>query len=130
MSELLERINDLLTQFDEFGFVPGVPVPDPEALAIAWRDNITKAIEELSKQSEWISVDERLPEPNEKCLIAAKWGDRVVIDLGELVPSFDIITKEESYDWLITYDWDEGEGFEITHWMPLPEAPKMKGGAE
>ena len=96
-------------------------------------DDLKKAYDDgyadgLKANREWNSVDERLPEPNEKCLIAAKWGDRVVIDLGELVPSFDIITKEESYDWLITYDWDEGEGFEITHWMPLPEPPKVKGG--
>lgn len=100
-----------------------------EEISNRYAEMLDKTEEELNAErvkTEWVSVAERLPEPNEKCLIAAKWGDRVVIDLGELVPSFDIITKEESYDWLITYDWDEGEGFEITHWMPLPEPPKMK----
>lgn len=26
--------------------------------------------------------------------------------------------------------WSACSGFAVTHWMPLPEAPKMKGGAE
>ena len=82
------------------------------------------------KQSEWISVDERLPDPNEDCLVAAKVGDRTVVDLGERVESFNIRTGEHYCEWMIANDWDEGEGCEITHWMPIPEPPKMKGGAE
>lgn len=80
--------------------------------------------------SEWISVDERLPEPSVECLVTAKVGNRMVVDLGERVLCFDYRTMEHHYEWAITNDWDEGEGCEITHWMPLPEAPKMKGGAE
>jgi hypothetical protein len=82
------------------------------------------------RKQEWISVDERLPEPNEHCLVAAKVGERMVVDLGERVWCFDYRTMEHSYAWSIMNDWDEGEGCEITHWMPLPEPPKMKGGAE
>ena len=97
-------------------------------------DRAADRIEELeagyTKQSEWISVEERLPEPNVSCLVAAKVGDRMVVDIGEYVPCIDCRTLEHYYEWMITNDWDEGEGCEITHWMPLPEAPKMKGGAE
>ena len=75
------------------------------------------------KQSEWISVDERLPEPNEHCLVAVKVGERMVVDFGELVLSFDYRTMERSYAWSIMDDWDEGDGCEITHWMPLPVPP-------
>ena len=76
------------------------------------------------KQSGWISVEERLPEPNEECLVSARVGDRVVIDLGEIVQCWDGRTNKYGFTWMITNDWDEGEGCEITHWMPLPEPPK------
>lgn len=81
-------------------------------------------------KQEWISVEERLPEPYERCLVAAKVGDRMVVDLGERTWVHDYRKNESYYEWIITNDWDEGEGCEITHWMPLPETPKMKGGAE
>ncbi len=118
----LEYISDLLTEFDEFGYVPGVPVPDPEAFAIKWRDNITKAIEELSKQSEWISVSERLPEEGKNVLC---------YDHGKVLIAF-LDDKYTGVWWdYVAYDrddtWDE---VFPTHWMPLPQAPKMKGGAE
>ena len=74
----------------------------------------------------WISVEERLPEPNVDCLVAAKVGNRMVVDLGSREWCFDYRTMEHSYVWSIMNDWDEGEGCEITHWMPLPEAPKMR----
>lgn len=70
--------------------------------------------------TEWISVEERLPEPNEECLVSERVGDRVVIDLGELVQYCD----GRIFGWMTTNDWNEGEGCKITHWMPLPEPPK------
>ena len=75
-------------------------------------------------EGEWISVEERLPEPNEECLVSARVGDRVVIDLGEIVKCWNGLTNKYGFTWMITNDWDEGEGCEITHWMPLPEPPK------
>ena len=95
-----------------------------------------KAYKRKQVEQEWISVDERLPEDGLSfedfypvdCLLAAKVGDRVVVDWGTRYMSFSYRTgKVESY-WEILHDWDEGEGCEITHWMPLPEAPKMRGG--
>jgi hypothetical protein len=79
------------------------------------------------KQSKWISVEERLPEPNVGCIVAAKVGNRMVTDFAERVAYYNLRTQETTYAWEIMHDWDEGEGCEITHWMPLPEAPKMKG---
>ena len=66
------------------------------------------------KQSEWISVDERLPEENVRVLVCIK--------------------SDHSYTMIDTDRLDD-KGFvrwykDVTHWMPLPEAPKMKGGAE
>ena len=77
-----------------------------------------------AQENEWISVEERPPDPNEDCLVAAKVGDRTVVDLGERVESFNIRTGEHYCEWMIANDWDEGEGCEITHWMPIPEPPK------
>ena len=56
------------------------------------------------KQSEWISVEERLPNPKERVIICYNDG---------------FMTDDS-----IPFDED------VTHWMPFPEAPKMKGGAE
>ena len=68
------------------------------------------------KQSEWISVEERLPNPGEEVLVCDETGD-VYTDLIECDGKWN---KEISRWWGIKY----------LYWMPLPEAPKMKGGAE
>ena len=71
------------------------------------------------KQSEWISVEERLPE-DEKAVLCYYGFD----DLGMM------FTGVLSY---FCFDpdphWQHADtGFTVTHWMPLPEPPKMKGG--
>lgn len=48
----IEIIRDLLTEFDEMGFAPTILAPNPEAYAIKWRAEITKALEDCFKQSE------------------------------------------------------------------------------
>ncbi|MBR7162301.1 MAG: hypothetical protein IKD07_07785 [Clostridia bacterium] len=48
----IDIIIDLLTEFDEMGFIPSAMVPDTEAYAIKWRERITNAFEEYRKQSE------------------------------------------------------------------------------
>lgn len=75
------------------------------------------------KDSGWISVDERLPT-----------DDEIHDEYGELVP-FLVVERDTQYPYRAFYDgtiWGDGlmkiKG--ITHWMPLPEPPKMKGGAE
>lgn len=68
------------------------------------------------KQCGWISIDERLPEARETILyFDGEWVDACFFD-GD-----DFMTLD-------TYESDKIDG--VTHWMPLPEAPKMKGGAE
>lgn len=69
------------------------------------------------KQSDWISVDERLPQVTGKyiCCVKDKCGNTWT------VPA----------DWNLEMKMWFGEFGEIknmvTHWMPLPEPPKMKG---
>lgn len=75
----------------------------------------------MLEQSEWISVEERLPSEDEQ-------RD----EYEELVP-FLVVEHDTKYPYRAFYDGNEwGDGLMkirgITHWMPLPEAPK--GGEE
>ena len=64
------------------------------------------------RKQEWISVEDRLPTYKDgKVLIYTAYG----ISIGE---------KTVSNRWR----GDNAIPKQITHWMPLPEAPKMKGG--
>ena len=66
------------------------------------------------RKQEWISVDERLPNRTGKYLVATFDGR---VGIGNLIDYY--------CDGDLSFD-----NYKITHWMPLPEAPKMKGGAE
>ena len=65
------------------------------------------------RKQEWISVDERLPEIEGTYLA---YTSRRTIEIAHFYPYY--VNGKPQFDY-----W-------ITHWMPLPEAPKMKGGAE
>lgn len=65
-------------------------------------------------EGEWISVDERLPD---------LYGTYLVYTFHHCI-KFGYFSE-----WII----GEDPGFDdyaVTHWMPLPSAPDMKGGAE
>jgi len=69
---------------------------------------------------EWISVKDRLPSVGEDILFYHKGG---FCGVGQLMPG-----REGVYEWLW---WGEIprcllKSNCITHWMPLPEPPKLK----
>lgn len=66
------------------------------------------------RKQEWISVEERLPEIEQIVLCCLGLVQNVYTYKGNNI-------WEDSYGY---YQKDEP----ITHWMPLPEPPKMKGG--
>lgn len=91
------------------------------------------------KQSEWISVEERLPKENE---IERSFFDHetlALLDVETQLCSDEVLVVvrviEENYAFVATdctkegkwLNWQYGD-YEVTHWMPLPEPPKMKGG--
>jgi hypothetical protein len=82
------------------------------------------------RKQEWISVDERLPKEYGDYLVAVKinklWETEG--EHGVSVACFVISEIPNVNGWHI--EIEDGYQYEITHWMPLPEAPKMKGGAE
>ena len=66
------------------------------------------------KQSEWISVEERLPEKGQKVLVrGVKNGMQIGAFRG-------IPVSERSELWW----WKKNTLLDVTHWMPLPEPPK------
>lgn len=67
-------------------------------------------------KQEWISVEDRLPEKEGVYLVHTTYN---IIETEVFY-----ISKHDD----ISYWWDL-DGM-VTHWMPLPEPPKMKGGAE
>lgn len=73
-----------------------------------WADNNPK--------TPWISVEERLPEPEKDVIILNK---RKQVDIDFLTDDF-----EGGYYWWKSDEAIFCEDDEITHWMPIPELPK------
>lgn len=64
------------------------------------------------REGEWISVDERLPDSRKFVLVCDEYGN-----VGEAY----FFKNDGRFEWL-----DDEERVFATHWMPLPEAPKMR----
>ena len=65
----------------------------------------------------WISVDDRLPEDDGKYLVATSCGK-------QWMGNYNLPPKPN--EWMLN-GWSMNGGwhpFDITHWMPLPDAPK------
>ena len=80
------------------------------------------------RKQEWISVDERLPteDENEKGLVGFVNGYNGKIRFTDAIIFVDYDFKEKEW-WSQDYDLTDCK---VEYWMPLPEAPNMKGGAE
>jgi hypothetical protein len=119
MADIITDIDNNGYSYDEFGY---------EIIGYANSNKIAAVLYNAGyrKQSEWISVEDRLPEVYDPCLVAIRVDEGVKIDLGERIKCYNACKMEHYEEWCLTTT-DYGE---ITHWMPLPEAPKMKGGEE
>lgn len=77
-------------------------------------ESFISGVEWQSKQSPWISVNERLPEPNKEVLLYDKNSIRHYV-IGWL-------RRDKGYNegmWRLSNGWVEDKG--ITHWMPIDE---------
>lgn len=70
---------------------------------------------------QWISVEDRLPEKDGTYLV--HYHDDVI---GEYVITRQFWKKPNKFAPMEYFE--EHTGRKALHWMPLPEAPKMKGG--
>jgi hypothetical protein len=79
------------------------------------------------KQSEWISVEERLPteEENENGIVGIVSGYNGKIRFRDAIILVDYDFEEKEW-WSQDYDLTDCK---VKYWMPLPEPPE-KGGAE
>jgi hypothetical protein len=72
---------------------------------------LDEASDRLENQSKWISVEERLPDEQ---------GHFLIVDKEE---QMNTVFYTPRFGWFSHFRIKN-----ITHWMPLPEAPKVKGG--
>jgi hypothetical protein len=72
------------------------------------------------KQSGWISVDERLPEESGTYITYHDHGNCGVIYYNASIHLWNVYYHEDKQNAIRS----------VTHWMPLPEPPDMKGGSE
>lgn len=78
----------------------------------------------LTPPNEWVSVEERLPEPNSGPYWVAKkkssgeWQMRMALfcDYGYAMP----VDAKTDVTWR---DWDYTKIVNVSHWMPLPKPP-------
>lgn len=109
----------------------GIPSPRMYAKDLYWK-GYRKQSEPIScdheKGGEWISVDERLPNNYRAVLVACEGltiGGYAPIAIGSYGGGFWSIADADGTMYLTKY-----MRCIVTHWMPLPEPPMMKGGAE
>lgn len=97
--------------FELYGDHIGMTMPNViEPLEILYTDS-------CKKDNGWISVEERLPEDGETVLTISSELEMEVYDYDS--------------EWEGIFQKFNGsiKVFNITHWMPLPEAPKIEGGS-
>lgn len=92
-------------QLEDFAKDVGVDVKD---LKVIWPD--------LAQVNPWVSVDDRLPEHGQLCLILIDVGGN--IERGKY---------RGDCNWLGNWFSMRGNdhAYKVTHWMPLPEPPKQ-----
>ena len=71
-------------------------------------------------QSEWISVEDRMPEIDEFVLVLRAWDGKLSQCVDKLELHHDCEEPEGKQDW---YDFLYSHICEVTHWQPLPEPP-------
>ena len=125
MERLTKKVDGVWTALCKYGNSP-YPVVTQEIIdRLAAYEDTGLAPEEV-KQMRWIPVEERLPEPNTgDGYWVAKKGPRgnTMMKLAQysdygMAMSIDAVTD-------ITWrDWDFTKITDVTHWLPLPKAPK------
>lgn len=103
-NDLLEDLKAFRTPICE---VLDAKIPYTDELA----DYLTDKGYRRQVEGEWISIDERLPDRTGKYLVATFDGR---VGIGNLVDYY--------CDGDLSFD-----DYKVTHWMPLPRLPKMKG---
>lgn len=95
-------------------------------LKTAFEDGYRAGVE--TAQPKWISVEERLPEPNTTVLLIAHGWEPQLVYIGELKK----VESEKSWltglvskasEWTV-YGFSYLHEPIVTHWMPIPQMPE------
>ena len=95
-------------------------------LKMEFEDGYQAGIE--AAQPKWISVEERLPEPNTTVLLIAHGWESQLVYIGKL----EKVESEKSWltglvskasEWMV-YGFSYLKEPIVTHWMPLPSMPE------
>ena len=102
-----------------------------KTLPVSWADAYECFMEDIDSQPaadvaevKWISVEDRLPEEGETVL-ATVYGKPV--SNITLIGAYEFAVYYGSDGWFVE-EYPEWDGGTVTHWMPLPEPPKIDGG--
>jgi len=120
VKELIEKLKEAITFGERYN------VGNDNELAVLVRvKKLQEAIEALEKQSEWISVEDRLPEKEQGQKSVYVWCNVYCPNIGVIARPYN--TYHESWDDEDMDDhFSEPRGGKVTHWMPLPNKPIVK----
>jgi len=112
-AELKECKEGFTKQIDEFYELRKVTIDtiNQRNELLLESERLKAELEKVKGENEWISVEDRLPEPAEFCLVSDKQG----------VNKWPHHYMPEIKTW---FDFEDGqENDSITHWKPLPQPP-------
>lgn len=81
----------------------------------------------------WISVEDALPEDvyeNRKIITVLVCTKSGRVSTSSRVRMMKPNLEKRAYEYTDIFEWSGTIAKKVTHWMPLPEPPKMKGGEE
>lgn len=74
--------------------------------------------------SDWISVNDRLPEMNQVVMVYVPEFDGFEIQLSEWVEYYEAPVSFSTETIKTGEGWADHDFDEVSHWQPLPEPPK------
>ena len=128
-----KKLIEALLHDDGMDFTVRLPNFSPEAVGNTFQEFANKMKEGfvnlINTQPKvgggWIHVSERLPDLI-PCSAGTAYSEAVIVwTSGKKA----MIAVWDGIDFLCAADYWEAWGENITHWMPLPEPPKVGGGA-
>ena len=128
IEEMAEHLIDIQQDFNEYC---AKPCRECELGGIVNCENHYKAKALYNagyRKQEWISVDERLPEEAGRAYLV--WDNVQATVKKRFFNRIPLNMPVETYPYIREYFGNVSDYKRYTHWMPLPEPPKMKGGAE
>ena len=104
-NELVDTLKQIVSDYTSHGMYPS-------AFPIEYAIEIAEKIPTLTPPNEWVSVEERLPDDNER-VIAYRPKEADV----------------SAYKYCVMWGWSVKMSMKhrgISHWMPLPEPPEYR----